>query len=440
MAVEHERKAALAAAQAAEALSDEVVELAVELIRRPSEIRPPSGNEGEAQRFLAGRLGELGYDKVDVFLPTDVPGIEQHPGWWPGQDFTGRPNVVAVRKGRGGGRSLILNGHMDVVPAGKPERWTYPPFEGVVKEGRLYGRGACDMKGGLAMAVMAAEAVRRAGVQLAGDLILESVVSEETGVYDGTLACCARGYRADGAVVVEPTQLEICPGLKGNHVYRMVVPGKATHNCLWWAGASAFDHAIYLKEGLRRFQEVRTEETRSHPLYADPRRFAVPALVDDIWSIQAGDPNFFAVPDEAVMYFMVEMLPGESREGVMRRFEEFVAEWASRHPFLKDHPVRLESPPLRPIFPVAVEESDPVFTVLRDTLADLRPGQPPVRGFESACDAMTLMLWGDTPSLIYGPGNLANAHEIDEFVSLDELRQGVRELAAFIVRFCGVAE
>ncbi|MGE5482522.1 MAG: ArgE/DapE family deacylase [Bacteroidota bacterium] len=437
---EREQKAAASAAQAAEALADEVVELAVELIRRPSEIRPPSGNEGEAQRFLASRLQELGYDQIDVFLPTDVVGIEQHPGWWPGQDFSDRPNVVAVRRGEGGGRSLILNGHMDVVPAGNPERWTYPPFAGVVRDGRLYGRGACDMKGGLAVAVMAAEAVSRAGIKLAGDLILESVVSEETGVYDGTLACCARGYQADGAVVVEPTQLEVCPGLKGNHVYRMTVPGKATHNCLWWAGASAFDHAIYLKEGLRRFQEQRTAETRSHPLYSDPARFPIPALVDDIWSIQAGDPNFFAVPDEAVMHFMVEMLPGESRESVKEQFEEFMAEWAAQHPFLKDHPPRLESPPLRPIFPVAVKDSDPVFTVLRETLADLRGRAPAVRGFESACDAMTLMLWGKTPAITYGPGNLANAHEIDEFVRVDELRQGVRELAAYLVRFCGVAE
>lgn len=421
-------------------LEQEVIDLTTSLIRYPSEITENDGNEGPAQYFLADYLQKGGFDSVDIFLPTDVPGIEKHSGWWPNQNYENRPNVVAVRRGTGNGRSLILNGHMDVVPRGDESKWQYPPFSGTVKDGYIYGRGACDMKGGIAVMVMAAEAIRRAGIQLAGDLIIESVVAEETGVYNGTLACCLRGYKADGAVILEPTLLDVCVGLKGNHVYEVEISGKATHNCLWWTGASAFDHAIYFKEGMKKFQEIRTEETRCHPLYNDKELFPTPALVDNIWFVQAGLPHLFAVPDQAKLMFMVEILPGEDREEIKNRFEQFMLEWCSHHPYLKDHLPKFISPPFRPIFPVSVPFEDPLVTNIVDSIKTIRSVEPVVRGFESACDAMTLMLWGNTPSIMYGPGQIANAHEINEKVSISELKKAVIELATFIVKYCGVSE
>jgi acetylornithine deacetylase len=424
----------------AETLEQEVVELTRTLISYPSEITQNYGNEGPAQHFLASYLQKGGYDHIDTFLPTDIPEIEKHPGWWPDQNYENRPNVVAVRRGTGNGRSLILNGHMDVVPRGDESKWKYHPFSGTVEDGYIYGRGACDMKGGIAVMVMAAEAIHRAGIKLAGDLIIESVVAEETGVYNGTLACCLRGYQADGAVILEPTQLEVCVGIKGNHVYEVQIPGKATHNCLWWSGASAFDHAIFFKEGMRKFQEIRTKETRSHPLYSDSERFPIPALVDDIWFVEAGVPHFFAVPDHARLIFMIEILPGEEREVIKERFENFMVEWCSNHPYLKNNLPKFVSPPFRPIFPVSVPFEDPLVTNMVESIENIRGERPLVRGFESACDAMTLMMWGNTPSIMYGPGLLANAHEINEKVSIAELKKAVIELAACIVKYCGVSE
>ncbi|WP_134698721.1 ArgE/DapE family deacylase [Ammoniphilus sp. YIM 78166] len=424
----------------AETLEEEVVELTRSLIQHPSEITQNSGDEGPAQRFLAAYLEKGGYDYVDVFLPTEVPDIEKHPGWKCDQNYENRPNVVAVRRGTGNGRSIILNGHMDVVPRGDETKWQYPPFSGTVKDGYLYGRGACDMKGGIAVMVMAVEVIHRAGIKLAGDVIVESVVAEENGIHNGTLACCLRGYKADGAVVLEPTKLDVCAGHKGNQIYQVQIPGKATHSCLWWSGASAIDHAIYFKEGLKKFEEIRTKETRSHPLYSDSEIFPTPALVDNIWFVEAGKPHFLAVPDQARIMFMVEVLPGEERNVIKERFENFMAEWCSHHPFLKDDMPSVVSSPFSDTFPVSVPLEDPLVTTLVESIEKMRGKHPVIRGFESACDAMTLMMWGNTPSIMYGPGNLKNAHEIDEKVSIAELKQAVIELAAFIVTYCGVNE
>ena len=193
---------------------DELVAFAADLIRIPSETHPPGGDEGPVQRFIEAKLRDIGLD-VDVFEPWSVPGALEHPGWWPGLEYDDRPNVVGVWTGAAGGRSLILNGHCDVVPAGPHDLWTHDPYGGVVADGRIYGRGASDQKGGIAAMIMAVEVLRHLGLSPRGDVIVESVVNEELGGYNGTVACCAKGYLADAAIVTEPTQLEIVAATEG---------------------------------------------------------------------------------------------------------------------------------------------------------------------------------------------------------------------------------
>ena len=164
--------------------------------------------------------------EVDVFEPWSVPGVLDHPGWWPGLEYVDRPNVVGTWRGSGGGRSLILNGHSDVVPAGPRDLWTYEPYGGVIADDRIYGRGASDQKGGIAAMIMAVQVLSDLGVTPRGDVIVESVVNEELGGYNGTLACCVKGYLADAAIVTEPTQLEIVAATKGGQTYKATVPGR----------------------------------------------------------------------------------------------------------------------------------------------------------------------------------------------------------------------
>ena len=167
------------AAAAAEELTGELVNLTQEMVRIPTETHPPHGDEGPGQEHLADYLTRRFGWEVDVFLPTDVEGIESHPGWWPGLDYTNRPNVVARRRGEGGGRSIILNGHIDVVPAGPTELWMYDPYGAEIANGRIYVRGSVDMKGGIAAMVYATGAVEDAGLRLRGDAIIERVGREE---------------------------------------------------------------------------------------------------------------------------------------------------------------------------------------------------------------------------------------------------------------------
>jgi acetylornithine deacetylase len=413
-----------------------LTELLTQLVRIPSETHPPGGDEGPVQAHLADYLREHGFD-VDVFEPWSVPGIENHAGWWPGLDFTDRPNVVARHRGAGGGRSLILNGHIDVVPSGPREHWTREPYGAEIDGGRLYGRGAVDMKGGVAAMIMALRCVLEAGYEPLGDVTLQSVVNEEFGGYNGTLACCVKGYGADAAIVTEPTGLRVSPAIKGGQVYRAVLPGRPAHSCFWWRGVSALDHAIALKAALRDWERLRTPEVRATPFFDDPDEYPVPALSDTVWALTAGDPAIMAHPETAEMHFWVDHLPGEDYDELLRRFEEHVRGALSAEPFLAEHPPVLERAVMRPFQGNAIPADHPVIGALQAaTEAAGEPVRPPV-GMPSPCDAMIFNLYSDTPAVVFGAGDLALAHAPDEYIELDELAASVRILALTILGFCG---
>src|SRR5581483_10394096 len=185
-----------------------LVNTLAELVRTPSENLPPRGGEKACQMRIGEWLRELGIEP-DIYELAAVPELLGHKEYWPGRDYANRPNVNGVLQGAGGGRSLILSGHVDTVPADSPVPWKYPPFGASVEGGRLFGRGAWDMKAGVAMNLAVLRALRQSGIVLSGDLIFESVVDEEFGGVNGTLAARLRGYNAEAAVIGEPTSLRI---------------------------------------------------------------------------------------------------------------------------------------------------------------------------------------------------------------------------------------
>ena len=201
-----------------------LVETLAELVRTPSENLPPRGGEKACQMRIGEWLRELGIEP-DIYELAAVPALLSHPEYWPGRDYADRPNVNGVLKGAGGGRSLILTGHIDTVPADSPMPWRYPPFGASIEERTAVGRGAWDMKAGVAMNLAVFRALRRAGIGLAGDLIFETVVDEEFGGVNGTLAGRLRGYNADAAVVGEPTSLRICPAQRGGRTLHITLRG-----------------------------------------------------------------------------------------------------------------------------------------------------------------------------------------------------------------------
>jgi acetylornithine deacetylase len=377
--------------------------------------------------------------EVDVFEPWSVPGVEDHPGWWPGLTYEDRPNVVGVWKGVGGGRSLILNGHADVVPAGPEELWTHPPYSGHVADGRIYGRGASDQKGGIAAMIAAVETLQRLDMRLLGDVIIESVVNEELGGYNGTVACCAKGYLADAAIVTEPTNLEVLASTKGGQTYKVTVPGVNAHHAWWWEGVSAFDKAIVIKEALVEWEKVRAEELVDTPYYSDKAKRPIPALADTIWYVSAGDPEIMAAPASAELHFWVDVLPADDREEMLARFERHVLDRCARDSFLSEHPPSLERAIMRPFDGVSVPADDPVVTTLVESFRAATGRATEVGGMDAATDSMIFNLYTDTPAIVFGPTG-AGAHSPDEYVERQGLLDCAKTLAVAAADFCGVAD
>ncbi len=421
---------------------DDIVGLLQRLVQTPSETHPPGGDEGPVQRAIEAEMRDLRLDP-DVFEPWDVEGATEHEGWWPGLEYHDRPNVVGTYRGPDASAgSLILNGHCDVVSAGDHGEWTTPPYEGALRDGAVYGRGAVDMKGGLAAMLMALRCLLDTGHPPAGTVILESVVNEELGGYNGTLSCCLRGYEADAAIVTEPTGFQIAVATKGGQVYRALVPGRPAHSCWWWKGVSALDLAIQFKAALAAWEDERAAETRSNPYYSDPSIHPKAAYADNIWSFHAGDPELMAHPGEAALYFWIEHLPGEDREALLARFEQFVRDFSAAHPFLREHPIRIERGAMRTFTGIGIDPEHAAVHALRDVHREVFGREAVVTGLPAATDSMIFNLYSNTPALNFGGGEAVEgrAHAVDEHLAVADLLDTTVALALTIARFCGSTE
>lgn len=418
-------------------MEQESVKLLQELVRIPSVTHPPGGDEGPVQQRIAQQMRGMGLS-VDVFEPTEVDGIQEHPAWWPGLDYQDRPNVVGSLKGAGGGRDLILNGHCDVVHEGDRSFWHGDPFDGRVENGRLYGRGSVDMKGGIAAMTMALSCIQQSGITLCGDVILESVVNEELGGYNGTLACIVRGYQADAAIVTEPSDLKVETQTKGGQAFTITVPGLGAHQSFWWEGVSALDNAIKIKRAIEEYEQVRCHKNRNNPLYADPIVYPTPAITDCVYSLTAGSPAIMGVPQEATLEMWIDVLPGEDLDEVVREFEETIQKAASLDWFMKEHPPVIRRADMRPIYPSSMPENHPLVGCVSGCYTAVAGRPPIVCGFEAACDAMMFNLYSDTPAMVFGAGQLGLAHRPDEYMDLQQYLDSIKILALTIADYCGV--
>ena len=236
----------------------ELIRFLQDMIRTPS----PVGEEHDVQMFVADKLKAMGLE-LDIWEP-DVEDVKQYPDFvtYPVLDergFKGRPVAVGTLKGSGGGRSLMLQGHLDVMPAGNLELWEHDPWSGVIEGDRMYGRGTYDMKGGDTAMIMALDSVVKAGVKLKGDVIVECVIDEEQSGAS-TLACCARGYKADAAIITEPTECQIEVATEGFHWADVKITGKQAHCAHRWEGVSALEKGCKIYEAIEDLQDYREQQ------------------------------------------------------------------------------------------------------------------------------------------------------------------------------------
>jgi acetylornithine deacetylase/succinyl-diaminopimelate desuccinylase family protein len=390
------------------------------------------GREGAVAALLGALFEEAGAD-VDLFA------VEP-----------GRENAVGVLHGSGGGRSLALNGHIDVVPGGDPDRWEHGlPFSGQVDGDLVFGRGTGDAKASLVAQAFAAKAIAAAQVELRGDLVLQAVVGEEVGDHRcGTTAVTERGYVTDAAVVGEPTSAGIAPVSPGLIWFSVTVTGKQAHSGLRGLtvhptlegsslGVNAIDKGFLLYQELRRLEDE-WAETKRHPLFP-PGYFALlPGVV-------RGNPTGITVPFSLADIMTIEYCayhdPRDSTETVKAEISERIAQAASHDPWLRDHPPaiswKLEWPAteLGPDQPIERSLARAHKDAARGTDVD---GNPHVDGFLGVCDTTWLGAAG-VPAVVYGPGDFKVAHAPDEHVRIDEVILACRTYALLALEWCGVA-
>ena len=402
---------------------EETIQLTQQLIRYPSTSR----NEKEAQMFYAEQLQKLSCE-VDIWEP-DIEKMKTHPAFLTTREnFTGSPNVIGVLRGIGGGRSIILNGHVDVVPEGQ-ECWKDSPWSGKVIDGKIYGRGASDMKGGNITNLMALKAIQSAGIKLKGNVIIESVVEEEAGGA-GTLAAIMRGYRADGAIIPEPSDLKIYPVAMGSMWFRVRVKGYAAHGATAYLGVNALEKAALILNALKELQAKRSVQ-KSHPLY---RHMPIPFCIN-VGTMRGGAwPS--SVPVDAVMEGRMGVSPDETIEEAKIQLEEAIQKIAASDDWLKDNIPEIEW------FGSCwnsggIEIDHPLIDLVQNNYLKIMGKAPEIVGAPWATDAGVLIRYGGIPTIIFGPGTGTMAHQSNEYIEIENMIKAIKIIAFTILDWCG---
>lgn len=385
-----------------------------------------TGSEAAVAGWLAAALG--GIPGVDVELLEPEPGEVRADPDWPGEEVprTALPIVVG-RLGEPGGRRIVLVGHTDVVPPGDLATWTVDPWAGEVRDGALYGRGACDMKGGVAAILGAVRAVVTSGAadDLTGEVVVAFVPSEEDGG-QGMLAAIRAGVTGDLAVIAEPSNLDIVVAHAGALTFRLTVPGRAAHASQRREGVSALDKLWVLARALE------ADEARRNASETDPLMTALGMPYPTIIGMVRGGDWASTVIDRVVADGRYGVRLGQTPVEAEAELRACIAAACAEDDFLRDHPATVEFVGGR--FGSARVPSDHELPVGLARAAEAVTGRAPaLLGEPYGADMRLLVNEGRTPTVIFGPGDVKLAHSADERVPLAEVEACARVLAGWIV-------
>jgi succinyl-diaminopimelate desuccinylase len=416
----------LARRAAAAVDADQVVALTRDLVRIPSVYRPAlragghdrdagsggggaaRGDEAEAASFLAGHLARL-----SLTVTTD----EVTPG---------RPNVIADWHGGGPGRGLILEGHTDVVTPGDESAWTHPPFAGVLADGRIYGRGSADMKGGLAAAICALDAVRRAAPALPGRVRVAAVVDEEAmmlGIKAFVRGGWAQGF--DAAIICEPEENELCLVQKGAMRVLATFRGKMAHGAMPYAGINPITPAALF---VARLVE---EERRQQAQWGRHVSLGLPHVTATTFRAPIhGEPQFNVMAGEAQVTVDVRTVPGQDHDALLSTLQALALGAAGAEAVIE----RIEDRPW-----TETPADAPIVVALERACRAALGRAPRYGGVPGSTDGTILRAWAGLPIVTVGPGDRQIPHQYDEYVDVDELVDAARLYAAAIVYFLGAA-
>jgi len=401
-------------------------------------IPSPTGKESEMALWLAGWLKSNGFS-VESFDLDPERLTKRYPEAFYRYSFPydNRPNVAGILHGKGNGRSLMLNFHLDVVDV-DPSLWTRDPWKATVEGDLLYGRGACDMKGGGASILFAVKSIIESGISLKGDLIVSGVIEEE-GPGNGILALQERGIRADACVIPEPTDMKLCTALTGGAYLIVTVRGRGAHSTMMWEGVNALEKAEIVVAGIKKWRDLRRGEMKD-PRYAHTPDVSASSPVINL--MRADNGNIGRIPGRAQVWTRATVMPGEDPRRIADEMQRVILSVTDTDPWLVK-----EKPEFTWIilggrsYPAEIRETDESVTLFRESVQLVTGGDPELTGFVSPADMQQLLnIEPRTPTFMFGPGNIAQAHTEDEFVTVDQVLKTSAILADFILRWCGIEE
>jgi len=409
-------------AAAVDGLRDEMIDTLAGLVRIPSVV----GNEGPAQGFMQRQYDGLGLE-VKTF-EAEKEKVGQHSAYVEsGLSFEGRPNVIGILSGDPQKKSMILNGHVDVVSPEPVDQWQHDPWGAEIEEKRLYGRGAVDMKAGVIANLYAVKSLQKAGIEPGGDVMLQSVVEEEAGGGGGTLACLMEGYTADGMIISEPFMMPVIshPGIL---YFRVKIKGLTAHAGHAHLGVNAIGKMMKVYQAMVDL-DLQRAATKQFPLY---HKVEGRSCHLNIGTLNAGD-WVSTVAGFAEMACRISFIPGESMAETKQTVEQVIQDVARADDWLKDHPPEIEW---------FGWHTEPWYQAPNDAFI-----QTVLPCFESAL-GQKLEICGATagldnrfssffgfPSICFGP-NGKNYHSFDEYVDLDSLVMATKAVALATLQWC----
>ncbi|MEM7584529.1 MAG: acetylornithine deacetylase/succinyl-diaminopimelate desuccinylase family protein [Acidobacteriota bacterium] len=401
-----------------EALRDEMVAFAADLIRIPT-VNPPGDQYPECARFIGQHLADFGYAIEYIAAEGRPEHTEQHP----------RLNVIGTRTGSETQPVVHLNGHFDVVPVGAG--WTVDPFGGEVKDGRLYGRGSADMKAGLASAIYAAEAIRRAGVELGGTVEISGTVDEESGGFAGVAYLAEIGRissgRTDHVIIPEPLDVDrICLGHRGVYWFKVISHGHIGHGSMPFLGVNAIEQMGPLLEALRTRLGPALEETHTAMPVEPPAARRGTLNINSIQGGQAGEEiQTPCVADRCEAIFDRRFLVEEGYDATRRQIVELLDEVAG-----EDDRRRYQLEDLMVVHPTLTPEDDPLVRSLARSIERVCQRPPQMIASPGTYDHKHVARIADVPSCVaYGPGRLEQAHQPDEWCCVDDMVDAAKVIA-----------
>lgn len=414
--------------RAVEEARDEIVALTQALIRIPT-VNPPGDAYDACAQFLGDTMRRLGFT-IDYYTAADRP---EHSPAYP------RINVVGRKRGRLDRPCVHLNGHFDVVPVGAG--WTRDPFGGEVRDGRIHGRGASDMKAGIAAAIFAAECVQRAGIELAGTVEVSGTVDEESGGWAGAAHLAQAGRltaaSVDHVIIPEPLEVDrICIGHRGVYWFEVTAHGRIAHGSMPFLGANAIEHMGELLHAIRdRLHPALAGRVTAMPVVPPGARHAT-LNINSITGGQAGHlVQSPCVADGCSAIFDRRFLEEEALDDVKREIADLVGDVQLRVP-----EARFTLSDLMIVPPVRTPDGSPLVASLARGIADVVGREAALVASPGTYDHKHVSrIGGIAHCVAYGPGRLELSHQPDEWCDIDELVQATQVIALSLVDLLGEA-